>query len=155
MKLKGRDARAVNAFFNSAFVVYDSRWVFEREGDLGKACEIDFRLPFTSSYLTPKERQRYMDMFASELVKSHTARWICWIQAHFYNKFKDEHYTEHRQPITREAVKLDVAMQQFTPKIKEAMDAGNAKDFLFYEWRIEVYKDQPLFATLDDVEEVA
>lgn len=69
MNLRGRDARAVNAFFNSVELTYDSIWTLEREDDYRKACEFNFRLPFTTSRMSDEEREAYKGMFIKELIR--------------------------------------------------------------------------------------
>ena len=152
MNLRGRDARAVNAFFNSVELTYDSIWTLEREGDYRKACEFNFRLPFTASRMSDEEREAYKGMFIKELIKSHSARWIITLSVWFAagNKM----YAEQRQVITSQC-KINDVITIFEQIRDEAKEAGNMRNFLFYEWKSEVYKNQKLFETLDDMEVAA
>jgi hypothetical protein len=62
----------------------------------------------------------------------------------------DKMYAEQRQVITSQC-KINDVITIFEQIRDEAKEAGNMRNFLFYEWTSEVYKNQKLFETLDDM----
>lgn len=83
-KLKGRDARAANAFLRSVVIWYDSRWLLEREGDEGRAADFHFRQPFAKGQMSNEEYQAYRGMFIKEALKLN-ARWLIVCNVHFHD----------------------------------------------------------------------
>lgn len=148
-RLKGRDERAVKAFFNSVELTYCSYWTIEREGDYKKACDFNFRRPFTSSSMDENTRKAYLGMFIKELVNSHVARWIIWVDSYFADGPR-KMYIEQRELVSDQECKINDVVTIMETFRDEAKQAGNQRQYLFYTWRAEVYKDQQRFETLDE-----
>lgn len=146
--LTGRDARVANAYLRSVVFTYDSRWLLERTGAAAKACEPHFKRPFTSSYMKAEERDAYLAMFTKEVIFSLQARWYMELTVWF----KDHAgllYPEQGQLVSGYG-KINDVMPELERMRDELKAAGNHLHYLHYEWRAEVYKDQPLYETLDD-----
>lgn len=146
--LSGNEQRAANAFLRSVVFTYDSRWLLEKEGDAAKACVPHFKRPWTSGYLPPAERDAYLGMFTKEVVFKLQARWYIEV----YAWFRDERGNVYREDgqVFSDFGKINDSMQLVISERDKLKAAGNHKHFLFYEWKAEVYKDQPKWKALDD-----
>jgi hypothetical protein len=147
--LNGHEQRAANAFLRSVVFTYDSRWILEAQTiEHGKACKPHFKRAWTSTYMGPQERSAYIGMFTQETVYKLQARWYIEVRA-WFSDGKGGVYAEEGQ-IVSDYGKINDAMPALEKLRDELKGAGNHKHFLYYEWRAEVYKDQPLYETLDE-----
>lgn len=148
--LTGRDARVCMAFLRSVVFTYDSRWLLEKTGDAAKACVPHFKRAWTASYMSPKERDAYLGMFTKEVIFNLQARWYIEVTVWFRDR-NGVLYPEQGQLVSGYG-KINDVMPEFERLRDDLKAAGNHLHYLHYEWRAEVYKDQPLFETLDDEE---
>ena len=137
-KLKGRDARAANAFLRSVVIWYDSRWLLEREGDEGRAADFHFRQPFAKGRMSNEEYQAYRGMFIKEALKLN-ARWLIVCNVHFHDGKQE--YIESGEIVTDQC-RINDAMPAFEALRDELKASGNQRHYRFYTWRAEVYKNQ-------------
>lgn len=138
MKLRGREARAANAFLRSVVINYDSRWLLEKGGDEARAATFHFKQNFTKAPMTKDEYNAYLGMFIKEALKLNE-RWVIECNAHFHDGRQE--YIETGEIVTSQC-KLNDAMPAFEALRDELKGAGNPKHFRFYTWKAEVYKEK-------------